>query len=185
MWGLLFVSQTPLALKSCLVIPVSLTFKGLCEDSDWSHLRRLTTSFDPSDCEGGNYPPKCVWLHQWRTSMRGDMQTIKGCEKFTENLDFRGDAFQGWLALLRLKATLICLCSTSRDVHPNKKKKKKRLNYSNEGIKVLKSTCRDNLELGSGLTETSETAFWHFSSWERLAGAEVRDGDCLLRWDPS
>lgn len=36
------------------------------------------------------------------------MQTIKGCEKFTELMDFRGEAFQGWLALWRLKATLIC-----------------------------------------------------------------------------
>lgn len=33
------------------------------------------------------------------------MQTIKGCEKFTELMDFRGAAFLGWLTL-RLKADL-------------------------------------------------------------------------------
>lgn len=27
------------------------------------------------------------------------MQTIKGCEKFTELMDFRGAAFLGWLTL--------------------------------------------------------------------------------------
>lgn len=26
-------------------------------------------------------------------------RTIKGCEKFTELMGFRGEAFQGWLAL--------------------------------------------------------------------------------------
>lgn len=67
---------------------------------------------------------------------RGDMQTIKGCEKFTENLDFRGAAFQGWLALLRLKATLICLCSTSRNAHPSNNNNNKSLKYSNEGVNL-------------------------------------------------